>query len=115
MPAGLLGGSGKKPLRGRERRRHVVRRGTPCRSSTVMMLPTPTWSRNERQRWSALFYDVCSLASAASHDDDITAAFTCPRQDNQAMLAATARLLARVKVVGRLIGPVHTAFSASTR
>lgn len=52
--------------------------------------------RTEAQRWSAMFHDLYSLASAASHDDEITSAFTWTRTDAQAVLAATAGLFARV-------------------
>ncbi|SDO16546.1 hypothetical protein [Geodermatophilus sp. DSM 45219] len=58
---------------------------------------TPPQSRTELQRWSALFHDLYSLASAASHDDDTTADFRWSREDAQALLAATAGLLARVR------------------
>lgn len=59
---------------------------------------TPPQSRTEPQRWSALFHDLYSLASAASHDDNVTADFGWSREDAQAILAATAGLLARVRV-----------------
>jgi len=53
-------------------------------------------TRTQEERWSSLFYDLYSLASAASHDDDLTATFIWTRVDAQAILAATAGLLARL-------------------
>lgn len=52
-------------------------------------------SRNQAQRWSALFHDLYSLGSGANHDDDVTRNFAWTRVDAQAALAMTAALLAR--------------------
>lgn len=52
-------------------------------------------NRTQDQRWAAVFYDVKSLASAAHHDDEITAGFTWTRADAEAILAVTAGLLGR--------------------
>lgn len=54
-------------------------------------------SRDQAQRWSALFHDLYSLTSGANHDDDVTRDFTWSRSDAQAALAMTAALLARVR------------------
>lgn len=51
--------------------------------------------RTQEQRWAAIYYDVKSMASAAHHDDDTTEGFVWSRTDAEAMLAATAGLLAR--------------------
>jgi hypothetical protein len=56
-------------------------------------------SRTQRQRWSAMFHDLYSLASGASHDDELTATFEWTRADAEAVLAATAGLLARVRTL----------------
>jgi hypothetical protein len=53
-------------------------------------------SRNQAQRWSALFQDLYSLTSGANHDDELTRSFNWSRSDAQAALAITAALLARV-------------------
>jgi hypothetical protein len=52
-------------------------------------------SRNQMQRWSALFHDLYSLTSGANHDDEVTRTFTWTRNDAQAALAIAAALLAR--------------------
>lgn len=52
--------------------------------------------RTQEQRWSALFHDIHSLTSGASHDDPTTQDFRWSRNDAQAALAITASLLARV-------------------
>lgn len=49
--------------------------------------------RTADQRWAAIYHDACSLASAAHHDDDVTADFTWSRADSEAVLAVTAALL----------------------
>ena len=54
-------------------------------------------SRTQEQRWSAVHHDLFSLASGASHDDELTATFEWTRLDAEAVLAATAGLLARVR------------------
>lgn len=56
----------------------------------------PARNRTQEERWSALFYDLYSLTSGASHDDDLTSTFAWTRADAQAALAAIAGLLARV-------------------
>ena len=56
---------------------------------------TPAASRNQAQRWSALFHDLYSLTSGANHDDEVTRSFAWSRSDAQAALAMTAALLAR--------------------
>jgi hypothetical protein len=56
-------------------------------------------SRTQRQRWSAMFHDLYSLASGASHDDELTANFEWTHADAEAVLAATAGLLARVRTL----------------
>lgn len=53
--------------------------------------------RTQQQRWSAMFHDLYSLASGASHDDELTATFEWTRADAEAILAATAGLLARLR------------------
>ncbi|MDK3257004.1 hypothetical protein [Blastococcus capsensis] len=69
----------------------------PPQAADVVRKTTPQ-TRTAAQRWSALFHDLYSLASAASHDDYVTADFSWSREDAQAILAATAGLLARVRV-----------------
>lgn len=54
--------------------------------------------RTQTQRWSAIFHDLYSLASGANHDDGVTRDFVWARSDAQAVLAATAALLARVEL-----------------
>lgn len=51
--------------------------------------------RSQDERWAAIYYDVKSMASAAHHDDGTTEGFTWRRNDAEAILAATAGLLAR--------------------
>ncbi len=51
--------------------------------------------RTQEQRWAAIYYGVLSLASAAHHDDEVTTDFFWSRPDAEAVLAATAGLLAR--------------------
>jgi hypothetical protein len=58
---------------------------------------TDPQSRDQAQRWSALFHDLYSLTSGANHDDDVIRDFTWSRSDAQAALAMTAALLARVR------------------
>ncbi|MBI1379234.1 MAG: hypothetical protein GC157_17410 [Frankiales bacterium] len=51
--------------------------------------------RTQDQRWAAIYYDVKGLASAAHHDDSTTDGFGWDAGDANAVLAATAGLLAR--------------------
>lgn len=71
-----------------------LRELAPPRSSNELS-KTPPQQRDQEQRWSALFHDLHSLSSAASHDDTVTRGFTWTRADAQAVLAATAGLVAR--------------------
>ena len=50
--------------------------------------------RTQGQRWAAIYYDVKSMASSAHHDDQTTDGFVWNRSDAEALLAATAGLLA---------------------
>ena len=52
-------------------------------------------NRNQEQRWAAIYHDVKSMTSAAHHDDNVTDGFTWSHTDAEAILAATAGLLAR--------------------
>lgn len=49
--------------------------------------------RTSEQRWASLYYDAHSLASAAVHDDEVTAGFEWSRADAEGLLAMTAALL----------------------
>lgn len=49
--------------------------------------------RTSEQRWASLYYDAHSLASAAVHDDEVTAGFEWSRVDTEGLLAMTAALL----------------------
>jgi hypothetical protein len=53
--------------------------------------------RTSKQHWAAVHYDLMSLLSAAHHDDKVTQLFQWTRQDAEAVLAATAGLLARFR------------------
>lgn len=54
--------------------------------------------RTQDQRWATIYHDVKSMASAAHHDDTTTDGFSWTRADAEAVLAATAGLLARYTV-----------------
>ena len=56
---------------------------------------TAAEQRGQEQRWAAIYWDVRSLANAAHHDDSTTEGFSWTRLDAEAILAATAALLAR--------------------
>ncbi len=51
--------------------------------------------RSQDERWAALNEDLYSLTSAASHDDPVTEHFSWSRADAEAVLVATAGLVAR--------------------
>lgn len=51
--------------------------------------------RTQDDRWAAIYHDVKSMANAAHHDDGTTSQFSWQRADAEAILAATAGLLAR--------------------
>ena len=51
--------------------------------------------RSQAERWGALHEDLYSLTSAASHDDPVTKHFSWSRADAEAVLVATAGLVAR--------------------
>lgn len=63
-------------------------------SATALSKIKPV-DRSQDQRWAAIYYDVKSMASAAHHDDNTTDGFSWNRADAEAVLAATAGLLAR--------------------
>lgn len=65
-------------------------------TSITELKAIPHQSRNQTQRWSALFHDLYSLTSGANHDDEVTRNFTWTRSDAQAALAIAAALLGRV-------------------
>lgn len=56
---------------------------------------TPVERRTQNQRWAAIYWEVKAMASAAHHDDDTTEGFSWGRADAEAVLAATAGLLAK--------------------
>jgi hypothetical protein len=57
--------------------------------------PTVARDRSLDERWAAVYRDLFSVASAASHDDTVTTTFVWTRLDAEAVIAATAGLLAR--------------------
>lgn len=61
------------------------------------IIQTHAEQRTQAERWAALHYDLPSLSSAAHHDDEVTKGFTWTRVDAEAVLAATAGLLARLR------------------
>jgi hypothetical protein len=63
--------------------------------SAAVVDKTPARQRTQDQRWAALFHDLYSIASAASHDDDLTATFRWNRSDAETILAAASGLLKR--------------------
>jgi hypothetical protein len=62
--------------------------------SAKQIFAKPSESRDQAERWAAMYYDVKSMASAAHHDDSTTSGFTWNRVDAEAVLAMTAALLA---------------------
>ena len=65
---------------------------TPSARATFAKDPE---QRDQRERWAVVRIGLRNLASAAHHDGPVTAGFAWRRQDAEAILAATAGLLAR--------------------
>lgn len=74
--------------------------------SATSLTVTAASQRTQDQRWAAIYHDLKSMTSAATHDDTVTNGFTWNRSDAEAILAATAGLLNRY-LTGRS-GPVST-------
>lgn len=79
--------------------------------SRLVSLPKPSdvfntksESRNQTERWAAIYYDTKSLASAAHHDDTTTSEFTWNRVDAEATRITTAALLAHYTARHRTAG-----------
>lgn len=70
-------------------------RPLPTRGEIVKTNPE---QRTQAQRWPALHHDLArAYQGAAHHDDEVTEGFAWTRVDAEAVLAATAGMLARLK------------------
>jgi hypothetical protein len=65
-------------------------RPLPSEPSVRAVIPR---ERTSEQRWASLYYGARSLASAALHDDEVTADFAWSRTDVEGLLAMTAALV----------------------
>ncbi len=57
----------------------------------------PAQKRSQSQRWAALHHSLVGLTHGASHDDPVTENFVWRKVDAEAVLAATAALMVRLR------------------